>query len=716
MDKKAIEKFAVWARRELMDCVARRAARFGVTEDPQTHVPGLASVGGTVFSSVEAAQRDALVARIREKGFTQVVEEAAYTWFNRFCALRFMEVNAYLPSRVRVFSNAANEFKPQVLAEALALPLPQETRTRLLELKQQGAPDEDVFKLLLIWQCNDLGSCLPGMFERIGDYTELLFPDHVLREGSVLAHLVADIPEEDWREAVQIIGWLYQYYNTEPKAAVFAGLKKNVKITKDTIPAATQLFTPDWIVRYMVENSLGRLWLDAHPDPALQEQWKYFLPEAEQEPRVQAALLERRAALSSLRPDQLSCIDPCMGSGHVLAYMFDVLMQIYASQGYRERDAVASIVQHNLHGLDIDDRAGQLAYFAVMMKARQYDHRWLSRGIQPRVFAIQESNFLTDELIVTLAEGDMALAADLHTLQREMHDAKEYGSILSTTPIDADGLVARLADRTPDAFPALVHSANLLSRQYDVVVTNPPYMGGSGMDAKLAQYVKEQFPHSKSDLFSVCMERFLASVKEDGLAGMVTMQSWMFLSSFERLRVQIIEQHTLSNLLHMESMVMGIAFGTAASIIRKRNIPHYKAIYNHIRLRDIQDGVPIVFPSDTSRNSCIPSEHFSKIPGSPIAYWLKPESFRKFRDLNALRCIAKPRIGLITGDNNRFLRFWYEVPIDKLGLGMESIAASIESRKKWFPYQKGGDYRKWYGNNEYVVNWENDGFQMKKRQ
>ena len=406
MDKNAIKKFAVWARTELIARVSLKGVEYGITED-NIEDANADSVGGKVLTADEKKQRQALIAEINDKGYKQVMEEVAYTWFNRFSALRFMEVNGYLPSHVRVFTDEENNFKPQIITEAIHLDLDGLDMEKVYELKD-AEKTEELYKYLLIVQCNALNKILPGMFQKIADYTELLLPDNLLRESSVIQQMIELISEDDWKDAVQIIGWLYQYYNSEKKDDVFAALKKNVKITKENIPAATQLFTPDWIVRYMVENSLGRLWLEGHPDvkeqllPTEEEQsayaagnrdpedtkWHYYLEEAEQEPEVQAQLSEIRKEYAALTPDQLKVIDPCSGSGHILAYMFDVLMKIYESYGYTTREAVASIVENNLYGLDIDDRAAQLAYFAVMMKARQYDRRFFSRGIQPHVYML----------------------------------------------------------------------------------------------------------------------------------------------------------------------------------------------------------------------------------------------------------------------------------------------------------------------------------------
>ena len=453
MDKNAIKKYAVWARRELISRVSQRAALYEIT-DKGFGDASSDSVLGRVMSAEEKRQRQALIAQIREKGYEQVMEEIAYTWFNRFIALRFMEVNGYLPSRVRVFTDDENNFKPQILAEAINMELDGLDMKKVYALKNAN-DDDALFKYMIIVQCNALSSILPGLFQRISDYTELLFPDNLLREGSVIEQMVSMIPEEDWTDQVQIIGWLYQYYNTEPKDKVFADLKKNIKISKENIPAATQLFTPDWIVRYMVENSLGRLWLEGHPNDELKATWKYYLDEAEQEPDVQAQLAEIRKEYAALKPEDIRAIDPCQGSGHILAYMFDVLVQIYESYGYTAREAASSIVQHNIWGLDIDDRAAQLAYFSVMMKARQYDRRFFSRGIQPHVYAIRESNNLDPHCIEFFADGRNNLKLAIDTLVGELHDAKEYGSILNVTKVDFEALYARFEEIQNDATPGL---------------------------------------------------------------------------------------------------------------------------------------------------------------------------------------------------------------------------------------------------------------------
>ena len=727
MDKNAIKKFAVWARTELIARVSLKGVEYGITED-NIEDANADSVGGKVLTADEKKQRQALIAEINDKGYKQVMEEVAYTWFNRFSALRFMEVNGYLPSHVRVFTDEENKFKPQIITEAIHLDLDGLDMEKVYELKD-AEKTEELYKYLLIVQCNALNKILPGMFQKIADYTELLLPGNLLREGSVIQQMIELIPEDDWKDAVQIIGWLYQYYNSEKKDDVFAALKKNVKITKENIPAATQLFTPDWIVRYMVENSLGRLWLEGHPDVKEQllsteekqsayaagkrdpedTKWHYYLEEAEQEPEVQAQLAEIRKEYAALTPDQLKVIDPCSGSGHILAYMFDVLMKIYESYGYTTREAVASIVENNLYGLDIDDRAAQLAYFAVMMKARQYDRRFFSRGIQPHVYAIVESNHVDKFAVDYFCNGDMKLTAAMDTIIKELHDAKEYGSILTVTPQDWSALYDRFAEITEDINMSretalrellpLVQVAEALAQKYDVVVTNPPYMGASGMSMKLSDFVKKNYPDSKSDLFAVCIERGNQMVVANGINCMVTMQSWMFLSSFEKMRINILQNKNITNLMHMENMVMGIAFGTAVTAFRNCCIDQYKGTYNHVKYEDIVGDTPKEFPIQGNRFAQISTDNFSKIPGSPVAYWLSDTVFNIFA--TSEKHIGNYALGEgknVTTNNARYILFIWEVSNKKIGA----------FDYKWLPCAMGGERRKWYGNIVNVIDWSDE--------
>ena len=732
MDKNAIKKFAVWARTELIARVSLKGVEYGITED-NIEAANADSVGGKVLTADEKKQRQALIAEINDKGYKQVMEEVAYTWFNRFSALRFMEVNGYIPSHVRVFTDEENNFKPQIITEAIHLDLDGLDMEKVYELKD-AEKTEELYKYLLIVQCNALNKILPGMFQKIADYTELLLPDNLLREGSVIQQMIELIPEDDWKDAVQIIGWLYQYYNSEKKDDVFAALKKNVKITKENIPAATQLFTPDWIVRYMVENSLGRLWLEGHPDvkeqllPTEEEQsayaagnrdpedtkWHYYLEEAEQEPEVQAQLAEIRKEYAALTPDQLKVIDPCSGSGHILAYMFDVLMKIYESYGYTTREAVASIVENNIYGLDIDDRATQLAYFAVMMKARQYDRRFFSRGIQPHVYAIVESNHVDEFAVDYFCNGDAKLTTAMDTIIKELHDAKEYGSILTVTPQDWSTLYDRFAEITEDINMSretalrellpLVQVAEALAQKYDVVVTNPPYMGSSGMSIKLSDYVKSDYPDSKSDLFAVFIERCGQMTKKNGCQAMITQHAWMFLASYENIRKKI-SKKAIINMAHLGARAFeeigGEIVQTTSFVIGNTFLNNYLGTYCRLVDPTTQTGKEELFIKGKERY--ISNQlRFQKIPGEPIAYWIS-EQFANCYDNELLEKVAFSDGQILTGNNDKYLKLLWEVN-----------AHDIEARK-WALHAKGGEFRRWYGNIDTVVKFDPITIQHYKR-
>ena len=739
MDKNAIKKFAVWARTELIARVSLKGMEYGITED-NIEDANADSVGGKVLTADEKKQRQALIAEINDKGYKQVMEEVAYTWFNRFSALRFMEANGYLPSHVRVFTDEENNFKPQIIAEAIHLNLDGLDMEKVYELKE-AEKTEELYKYLLIVQCNALNKILPGMFQRLSDYTELLLPDNLLREGSVIQQMIELIPEDDWTDAVQIIGWLYQYYNSEKKDDVFAALKKNVKITKENIPAATQLFTPDWIVRYMVENSLGRLWLEGHPDvkeqllPTEEEQsayaagnrdpedtkWHYYLEEAEQEPEVQVQLAGIRKEYAALTPDQLKVIDPCSGSGHILVYMFDVLMKIYESYGYTTREAVASIVQNNLYGLYIDDRAAQLAYFAVMMKARQYDRRFFSCGIQPHVYAIVESNYVDQFAVDYFCNGDAKLTAVMNTIINELHDAKEYGSILTVTPQDWSALYDRFEEITEDInmfretalreLLPLVQVAEALALKYDAVVTNPPYMADSGMSPRLLEYVKDKFKNYRNDLYSCFVKKTTDMLKANRFTGLMTSYTWMFLTAFSKMRIEMLSENSVVTLVQPEyHAFFKEAFVPICTFVLTNRCMNYAGEY--IQLAKFTGAeeqekrtLYAVMNSSCDYKFTVKQSLFYQIPDMPIAYWLKPSTAELFINGSLLSKYADLRQGLITGDNDRFLRFWSECDARK-------ISTLNDRSKKWFFYHKGGEYRKWYGNMTLVVNWENDGFEI----
>ena len=582
----------------------------------------------------------------------------------------------------------------------------------------------------------------------------MLLPNNILRQDSVLGHMVADIPEADWTDQVQIIGWLYQYYNTELKDDTFALLKKNVKITKERIPSATQLFTPDWIVRYMVENSLGRIYVDKRKNEGIYADgrgldemtwheaeseriatekliadkmgWKYYLPEAEQTQEVRKQLDEIQSEYANLDVKDIKVIDPCMGSGHILVYAFDVLMQIYTSTGWDQREAAQSILKNNLYGLDIDDRAAQLAYFAVMMKARQYDRRLLTRGIQPNIFSIRESNGIQAMTIEYFHKNDPKLKADIERIVTEMRDAKEYGSILNITPVDFAGLYARfdeiredihmMQQAALDELLPLVKCAEVLAQKYDVVVTNPPYMGSGGMGAKLTDFVKKSYPDSKSDMSTVCMEKSLSMCRKNGFMTMINIPVWMFLASYENFRNALLRDNTIINMIHPGRGIFGSDFGTTTFVFRKSNPCGYIGCYH--RLFDAQGEVK----SNEEREKAFLDKkgrfyadqlNFSKIPGNPVAYWVSDILMEAFAKEIFIGDICEPRVGMATANNDRFIRLWYEVGMDKIGLGMKCREEAVNSKKKWFPFAKGGEFRKWYGNNDYVVNWENDGVEIR---
>lgn len=722
MDKNAIKKFAVWARNELIERVSKKAMVYGIAEN-EVIDPNADSVNGIVLTAVQKKERQALIELIFAKGYQQVMEEVAYTWFNRFCALRFMEVNNYLPSLVRVFTNNKNEFRPQILTEALEVDLEGLDKAKLYELKEANA-DEELYKYLLITQCNALNKELPKMFQKIEDYTELLFPDNLLREGSVVEQMIKLIPEEDWKDAVQIIGWLYQYYNIEPKNAVFANLKKNIKISKKDIPAATQLFTPDWIVRYMVENSLGRMWVEGHPDDELKAGWKYYLEEAQQEPEVEQELVKIREQYASLQVSDIKCIDPCMGSGHILAYMFDVLMEIYKKEGYRNRDAVKNIINCNLYGLDIDERAAQLAYFAVMMKGRQYDDRFLERNYQPHVHAIVESNGIDRELLtyfgVEMDEFSRENANNqLNGLLDAMHDACEYGSIITVPAYDFALLKEYVAEFDPDRnlfastdlgplqekLREIIAVGEILARRYEVVVTNPPYMGASNMNLKLSEFIKDNYKDYKSDFFSAFMIKCSNMTVKDGYLGFFTPYVWMFIQSYEKLRNYLCNTENIETLIQFEYSAFEEATVPVCTLTFRNGHVSKKGVY--LRLTDFRGGMEVqrqrtleaIYNHNCGYYFETNSDNFSKIPGAPIAYWVSEKVYQIF-DGDCIENHFFVKAGICTGKNDTFILNWHEVDINK-----SSLRASDY---RYTPHNKGGEFRRWYGNREYFLKYNSE--------
>lgn len=707
MDKNAIKKYAVWARRELIEKVSQKAMQFGI-EDKKELDPDLESINGILLSEEEKKQRQALVRRITLDGYSQVIEEVAYTWFNRFIALRFMEVNGYLPSHVRVFTDDDNNFKPQILSEALHIDLNGLNKEKVYEMKSLNQ-DEELFRYLIIVQCNDLNSILPRMFQKISDYTELLLPDFLLREGSVVEQLVSMIPESDWTDQVQIIGWLYQYYNSEKKDDVFEALKKNIKISKENIPAATQLFTPEWIVRYMVENSLGRYWLDGHPEGSIRREWNYYLDEEKQEHQSVIDQLEGvKKAHAGINPEDIKCLDPSCGSGHILAYIFDVLIQIYQEHGYTTRDAAKSIILNNLYGLDIDERAAQLAYFLVMMKGRQYDRRFFNSEIQPHVYAVVESNEIDGAALQYFCADDSSITEIVEVVDRELRNAKEYGSMIAVTNQDWSIIHSRIDEIKNDIsifrdivlqnIVPIFQVTETLAQKYDVIVTNPPYLSNGGMDAATSDYCKKYYFDSKGDLCTVFIEKTAKMLKKNGYCGLITMQSWMFLTSFEKLRRKILDKQII-NMLHLGprafAEIGGEVVNTTAFVFSNNHLPEYKAKY--IRLVDYkgQDEKEEAFLNTEHPYVASPSK-FLKIPNAQVAYWISDKLIDLFEEEN----VGKYAISdgqTKTGNNDRYLRKLWEINTLEVGKG-----------NKWVPHAKGGTFRRWYGNVDTVIDWSEE--------
>ena len=751
MNKTAIKNFAIWARNKLIADISYRARLMGITEE------GIAdalpqSTGDTEFYDIGAAkpyaitgdairQRKKLVKVIRTKeaetdyntAYQYIIEEVTYTWFNRLIAVRFMEINDYLPSHIRVLSSESGKLEPDLVTTPFdaGLSFTAEEENELMQLKQDNKMDE-AFRLLFIKQCNALNESLPILFEKTKDYTELLLNLSIVDQEGVVYHLVHDIPEDDFNVErggqVEIIGWLYQYYNTEPKAAAFA---KNGKIIKEEIPAVTQLFTPDWIVRYMVENSLGRLWLEGHPDSNLKENWKYYLNEAEQEPEVQVKLAEIRKEYAVLTPEDIKLIDPCMGSGHILVYAFDVLMQIYTSVGYSEREAARCILEHNIYGLDIDDRAQQLAYFAVMMKARQYNRRILNGENTCHVYSIQESNNVNRDHLKYFGAGLSDLEKNLAKMQIEglldtLIDAKEYGSILEVedynwellrrfvTDLDVAGQISMDSfgiEDTVEQLLKLIDIGETMAQKYWVTVTNPPYAGTSNLSAKVNNFVKKYYPDSKSDLFAVFIERCHAMTKKNGFQAMITQQAWMFINSYMKLRGSIFA-FDIVNMAHLGAKAFeeigGEVVQTTSFVLRTAKTNSYIGVYE--RLVDElspKDKESTFISHKKQYYAC--QENFTMINGSPIAYWLPKSVFQDFDTSDSIKDNFFSCYGLLTGHDEGYIFYWQEVDFTDVSFDSVSVENFIENAKKYAPICKGGNYRKWYGNRELIVRYDNVG-------
>jgi type II restriction/modification system DNA methylase subunit YeeA len=741
MNKSALKKFATEARKELLERVELQARKIGITAESiqkaNVESSDAVFIDGRQLSDLERRQRNKLIVRINEIGFDRVMEETAYTWFNRFIALRFMEVNDYLPTKVRVLSSSNDDSaEPDMMKEALSLDLELD-KEYVYELKINNKTDE-LFKYLIKMHCNDLNRYMPFMFETLEDYKEILFPEGLLGTDSFVRQLTDTevIPEDNW-EKIEIIGWLYQYYIADEKDRVF---KAKAKYKAEEIPYATQLFTPDWIVQYMVQNSLGRYWTEAHPEHEdLIMNWEYFLKHQQEDFQEKIAPYINK----ELNVEDIKCFDPAMGSGHILVYMFDVLYEIYSKCGYMEREIPRLIIEKNLYGLDIDDRAYQLASFSIVMKALQYNRRFLRsierEGLTMNLASIQETNGWTDEAITYIAGEEAGEQFNsIKAFFEQYKNAKTFGSLIKVTVTDISFLDKRLKEikespvtdlfqedkreQAVELLPLLIKQTKIMEQQYDIVVMNPPYMGAGSMNKELSEFLRKNYPDSKLDLFASFME-VDHYIKQKGFYAAINQHSWMFLTSFEKLREKVIFNKSIDSMLHLGPRAFeeigGEVVQSTAFVLRNTKIPESKGMYLRL-IEERTAGEKRDKAKKAVQNPLLSyrfsfnQENFSKIPGSPIAYWISEKVKKVFEVGVPLEQKALPKQGMATCDNNRFLRFWFEINYNKMKFNAKNAQEGIESKLKWFPYHKGGTYRKWSGNFDYVVNWENNGSEIRE--
>lgn len=726
MNTSNIKKYAPQARNDFIAAMRKQAAKYGITADrilPAEQKGDLLLIGETVFPLSVLKPRDKLIKRIQASSFEQSIDYIAYSWFNRLCAIRYMECKGLLDHGRRVLSSAdGSAGLPQILEECLDIDLPGLNASRVAELKLDGNKDEELYRELLLAQCHALNQVMPLLFEQVSDESELLLPDNLTKTDSLIRDLVSSIPEEDWSD-VQIIGWLYQFYISEKKDQVIGKVVKS-----EDIPAATQLFTPNWIVKYLVQNSVGRLWMMAQPESTLASAWEYYIQPAEQTDEVNAQLkqlIDVRISEDgdSLNPESITVLDPACGSGHILVEAYDCLKAIYLERGYRSRDIPRLILENNLYGIDIDTRAAQLSSFALLMKAREDDRRLFSNPPKLNIIALQDSQpERLDALSQDLANTGIA-QADLKELLELFEHSSTFGSLIqvpATFSQKLPELESKLntalesgdifAQQSAQELLPLVQQAKLLAKQYDAVIANPPYMGSKGMNTALKGFAKKTFPNSKSDLFAIFIERGFNWCKDSGFNSMVTMQSWMFLSSYEAMREKLLQDRTLSCMVHMGNGVMGIAFGTAATVMLNNHISNYAGSFSYCENDDVNEfGIPKQFPVQNERLKTAKPDDFKKIPGSPVAYWVKDKIRGTFKKFPILKKEGDTRQGMATSDNNRFLRMWYEVNRLDLISNCSSSQDAKDLNPTWVPYNKGGGYRKWYGNQDYVIKWKNSG-------
>ena len=781
MDKVALRNFAVNAKEKMEKEIRRKLELIGITENKIEE--GIVSendylkIGNVELNKREIKQREILVKTLKEKvkegnfqdALNELIEEIAYTWFNRIIAIRFMEVNNYLDDGIRILSSGReNDREPQIIREVFNtdLEFSDDEKNYVYNLKEESKTEE-LFRFLFIKKCNKLNEILPELFEEAEDYSELLLPISINDEEGILRKLVDGVPKESFdikkEGQIEVIGWLYQYYNEEKKKEVDQKTKKGKKVEQDDIPAKTQLFTPKWIVKYMVENSLGNLWLEGHPNENLEEKWKFLVKREKQEEEIESKLEKLNENYKEIKLEKIKIIDPCMGSGHILVYAFDVLMDIYSNLGYSNRDAVQSILENNIYGLDIDKRAYQLAYFALMMKAREYYKRIFSKKLELNICYTRESNDINKEIIDFISNGNSKIKEELDLIYNSFLDAREYGSLIEAPKIDYNEIKNRLSEientdfynlfdeskkvEIKNKFYYVIKTSEILSKKYEVVATNPPYMGSSMMNTKLSKYTKKNYPNSKMDMFAVFIEKCNSLTDRNGFCSMITMPSWLFLSSFENLRKYIINNLNIESLLHMGRGIFGIDFGSVAFTLKKEiNLTNTKGNYYRLHKRNFQhiyyNDIKKIFLNSKENTSYkynfdlyrdnqgvneisnlsmeegeqikfqINQKNFEKIPGMPIGYWVSDNVRNVFVKAKGLAHYAETRLGMATADNEKFLRIWHEANILDIGFNIENREKALESKKKWFPYSKGGEFRKWYGNFENIVNWKNDGFEI----
>jgi hypothetical protein len=730
MNRNKLKTYAPAARRDFLQSVKDRATHYGLSAkkiEPMTERGDVVLIAGQPFPKSVATKRRMLEQRIERDGYDRTIEAVAYTWFNRFVAIRFMELHGYLDHGYRVLSHPGGGVQPEILDHAQRVEFPGMAKEKVLELKLDGTKQEELYRLLLVAQCNALNKAMPFLFEKIEDETELLLPANLLATDSLIRKLVEEVDEADWQE-VEILGWLYQFYISERKDEVIGKV-----VASEDIPAATQLFTPNWIVKYLVQNTLGRIWLASYPQSAIRQQMEFYIEPAEQTPEVQEQL--KAITPTSLNPEELTLLDPACGSAHILVEAYDLFKAIYQERGYRAKDIPGLILQKNLYGLEIDDRAAQLAAFALLMKARADDRRVFESGVQPNVLAFVESKGMDAGAITHAlnspidggAEGTVA-KADIATLIELFEHAKTFGSLIQI-PADLTEKLPAVEKRLAEVLAAgdLTHAqtgvivpvlrqARLLARQYEAVVANPPYMGGKYFGGTLKHFVSTQYKESKADLYACFMQRSAGLARTNGFVGMITIPNWMFLTDFKAMRHSVLTKQTIDSLIHNGRGVFGSDFGSCSFVIRNCGIIAYQGVFRRLfeRQGSVADNDELKERFFGSQSLTSTNQHFLQIPGAPVAYWASESVRAAFAYGKALGSLASPKIGMRTGDNGTFLRLWHEVSVELIGFDCDSAKEAVASRRKWFPYNKGGDYRKWYGNNWFVVNWQDDGHEIKQ--